>query len=151
MPYVPRPSTELACAHCGTFFLQQHRRRKYCCNSCNVLASYQRTGRRGSAQPTKAELALVLTQVLALVQEPPGGRETAAAELTAQDFAQAQRVRIHLLKAQLAAQAQAVRIAALRTARAAAPPALVAPAPPTASPGAGAPGAGRVKPPGTPG
>jgi hypothetical protein len=122
MPYVPRPSTEVACAHCGTPFLQQHRRRKYCCNSCNVLASYQRTGRRGPASPSKAELAQVLTQVLALVQEPlvaaqvldPAG---AACLDGVAERAQAQRVHIEQLKTRLSAQAQATRIAALRAAR----------------------------------
>jgi hypothetical protein len=117
MPYVPRPSTEVACAHCGTPFLQQHRRRKYCCNSCNVLASYQRTGRRGVASPTKAELAQVLTQVLALVQEPPSGLAPPVAEAAVADFAQTQRARIDGLKDQLFSQAQAQRIAALQARR----------------------------------
>jgi hypothetical protein len=122
MPYVPRPSTEVACAHCGTPFLQQHRRRKYCCNSCNVLASYQRTGRRGSASPTKAELAQVLTQVLALVQEPllvapvlaPAEDSSPAAVA---ERARVQREQIELLRARVSAQTQATRIAALRAAR----------------------------------
>jgi hypothetical protein len=117
MPYVPRPITEVACAYCGTPFLQQHRRRKYCCNSCNVLASYQRTGRRGAASPTKAELAQVLTQVIALVQAPPSGPVLPLDEVAVQEFARAQRARIKVIEAQLFAKAQAQRIAALRASR----------------------------------
>ena len=47
MPYVPRAPRALICAHCGVAFTAVHLRRKYCCNSCNVLAAHAR-GRTGA-------------------------------------------------------------------------------------------------------
>ncbi len=35
----------MTCAHCGREFSATNLNRKYCCNSCNVLASYARNGR----------------------------------------------------------------------------------------------------------
>ena len=42
MPYIPRAPVPASCAHCGTAFSSTHLRRKYCCNSCNVLAAQAR-------------------------------------------------------------------------------------------------------------
>lgn len=42
MPYVPRAAVAATCAHCGVAFTARHLRRKYCCNSCNVLAARAR-------------------------------------------------------------------------------------------------------------
>lgn len=42
MPYVSRAAVSVACAHCGVAFAARHLRRKYCCNSCNVLAARAR-------------------------------------------------------------------------------------------------------------
>jgi hypothetical protein len=42
MPYVPRAAVAASCAHCGVSFDARHLRRKYCCNSCNVLAARAR-------------------------------------------------------------------------------------------------------------
>lgn len=45
MPYIPRPELVVSCAHCHRDFTCNSLRRRYCCNSCNVLASYARNGR----------------------------------------------------------------------------------------------------------
>ncbi len=37
----------MSCAHCGREFSATNLNRRYCCNSCNVLASYARNGRPG--------------------------------------------------------------------------------------------------------
>ena len=42
MPYVPRAAVLAVCPHCGVAFSSRHLRRKYCCNSCNVLAAQAR-------------------------------------------------------------------------------------------------------------
>ncbi|MBG8556140.1 hypothetical protein [Hymenobacter guriensis] len=42
MPFVPRPPIPTVCAHCQNVFESRHLRRKYCCNSCNVLAAQAR-------------------------------------------------------------------------------------------------------------
>ncbi len=49
-------------------------RRKYCSNSCNVLASYARTGNR-EARPSKADLERSLVTLIELMT----GKERAAA------------------------------------------------------------------------
>jgi endogenous inhibitor of DNA gyrase (YacG/DUF329 family) len=69
MPYVPRPTTTVSCAHCGTHFASRNLRRKYCSNSCNVLASYARTGRRAESQATKADLEKALVEMRDLVRQ----------------------------------------------------------------------------------
>ena len=131
VPYVPRPTTEQACAHCGQPFAARHLRRKYCCNSCNVLASYARTGRRAAA-PTKADLERVVAAMAAMVTAP----------LPLEEFMAQQAVRVQALKARkqtardrahdealLAFQReQTARIQALKDAkRAASPPSLGTP------------------------
>ncbi len=72
MPYVPRPATIIKCAHCKTAFESRHASRKYCSNSCNVLASYERTGYRGEPRASRADLermlAKVMTEMTELVQ-----------------------------------------------------------------------------------
>ncbi|GAB3299486.1 hypothetical protein ACFQT0_31480 [Hymenobacter humi] len=121
MPYLPRPETTQACAHCGQLFAARHLRRKYCCNSCNVLASYARTGRR-AAGPSKADLEAVVQALLALTPPAPASPDLApvAAQATRvaaikgrlQDEAEADGQR-----ATLAAQEQAVRLHALKAKR----------------------------------
>jgi hypothetical protein len=54
MAYQPRPTTPVTCAYCAQVFAARHVRRRYCSKSCNVRASYARTGRRG--QPAGANL-----------------------------------------------------------------------------------------------
>ena len=49
MPYVPRAAVAASCAHCGFAFEARHLRRKYCCNSCNVMASEARKKARAAA------------------------------------------------------------------------------------------------------
>lgn len=71
MPYIPRPATTRNCAHCGQPFESRHLRRKYCSNSCNVLASYKRTGRRGDARPTKGDLENTLKAVMEMLHVKP--------------------------------------------------------------------------------
>ncbi|UOR00215.1 hypothetical protein MUN81_22505 (plasmid) [Hymenobacter sp. 5317J-9] len=51
MPYVPRAAVPAACAHCGVSFAARHLRRKYCCNSCNVLAARARKKARPVPPP----------------------------------------------------------------------------------------------------
>ncbi len=70
MPYIPRAVSYHPCAHCGQTFESRNLRRKYCSNSCNVLASYERTGRReerGGSHLTKADLENVVKAVIELV------------------------------------------------------------------------------------
>ncbi len=43
------------CRHCGLQFSSNNLNRKYCCNSCNVLASYARNGRPGERATKLAE------------------------------------------------------------------------------------------------
>jgi uncharacterized coiled-coil protein SlyX len=43
-------------------------RRKYCSNSCNVLASYARTGQR-TKHPTKADLEQTVAEMRELVDQ----------------------------------------------------------------------------------
>jgi hypothetical protein len=45
----------MTCAHCGREFSATNLNRKYCCNSCNVLASYARNGRPGERAAELAE------------------------------------------------------------------------------------------------
>jgi hypothetical protein len=67
MPYVRRPATTVSCAHCGTPFESRNLRRKYCSNSCNVLASRTRTGNRGEPRATRADLERTLATVVDLL------------------------------------------------------------------------------------
>jgi hypothetical protein len=82
MPYVPRPATTASCAHCGTSYESRHLRRKYCSNSCNVLASYERNGRNVSTRPTKADLEQMLATLIKLVNPKPKPAAKAAATPT---------------------------------------------------------------------
>lgn len=66
MPYVPRPATTASCAHCGQAYEQRNLRRKYCSNSCNVLASYARTGSR-EPRISKADLERSLATLIELM------------------------------------------------------------------------------------
>ena len=68
MPYIPRAPTVASCAHCGTPFESRNLRRKYCSNSCNVLASYARTGQRAN-RPTKADLEQTVAEMKELVDQ----------------------------------------------------------------------------------
>lgn len=68
MPYVPRPATTAKCAHCNASFEKRHASRKYCSNSCNVQASYARTGYRGEAKATRADLEQMLTEMRQLMR-----------------------------------------------------------------------------------
>lgn len=67
MPYVPRPATTAHCAHCNGTFEKRHASRKYCSNSCNVQASYARTGYR-EARATRADLEQMLAEMKQLLQ-----------------------------------------------------------------------------------
>jgi hypothetical protein len=67
MPYVPRPTTVVNCAHCGTHFTSRNLRRKYCSNSCNVLASYERTGRRAE-RASRTDLEKTVAEMRELLQ-----------------------------------------------------------------------------------
>jgi hypothetical protein len=73
MPYIPRAITVVSCAHCGTPFESRNLRRKYCSNSCNVLASYARTGQRAN-RPTKADLEQTVAEMRELVNQLRGGQ-----------------------------------------------------------------------------
>jgi hypothetical protein len=68
MPYIPRAITVVNCAHCGAPFESRNLRRKYCSNSCNVLASYARTGQRAN-RPTKADLERTVAEMKELVDQ----------------------------------------------------------------------------------
>lgn len=68
MPYVPRPATTIKCAHCKTPFESHHASRKYCSNSCNVLASYERTGYRGEPRASRADLERTLAKMMELMK-----------------------------------------------------------------------------------
>ena len=64
MPYIPRSPKLMNCAHCGVEFAATNLNRKYCCNSCNVLASYARNGRPSERAAQKAaELAASKSKV----------------------------------------------------------------------------------------
>ncbi len=71
MPYVPRPATTIKCAHCKTPFESRHASRKYCSNSCNVLASYERTGYRGEPRASRADLERTLAKMMELMNMKP--------------------------------------------------------------------------------
>ena len=71
MPYVPRPPDTIKCAHCKKPFERRHASRKYCSNSCNVLASYERTGYRGEPRATRADLERTVAQLMALANVKP--------------------------------------------------------------------------------
>ncbi len=71
MPYVPRPATTIKCAHCKTPFESRHASRKYCSNSCNVLASYERTGYRGEPRASRADLERTLAKMMELMKVKP--------------------------------------------------------------------------------
>lgn len=80
MPYVPRPATTAQCAHCGGSFEKKHASRKYCSNSCNVQASYARTGYR-EGRVTRADLEQNLarmTEMLELMTGKPAPAPKAA-------------------------------------------------------------------------
>jgi hypothetical protein len=81
MPYVPRPATTAQCAHCGGSFEKKHASRRYCSNSCNVQASYARTGyREGRATRADLEQALArMTELVELVTGKPAPAAKAAA------------------------------------------------------------------------
>ncbi len=67
MPYVPRPASTATCAHCQKPFQSKHAGRKYCSNSCNVLASYARNGRPGGPRTTRAELEEMIARMATLL------------------------------------------------------------------------------------
>jgi hypothetical protein len=71
MPYVPRPAATIKCAHCKKPFLSNHASRKYCSNSCNVLASYERTGYRGEPRASRADLERTIAKLMELVNVKP--------------------------------------------------------------------------------
>lgn len=73
MAYQPRPATPVSCAYCAHVFAARHARRRYCSKSCNVRASYARTGRRGRPVAT-------LSRAATPVQEVPTPRLTPVAE-----------------------------------------------------------------------
>ena len=78
MPYVPRPATTAQCAHCNATFEKRHASRKYCSNSCNVQASYARTGYRNEGRPTRAELEQAVAKMTQLVEQLTGRPAPAA-------------------------------------------------------------------------
>ncbi len=81
MPYVPRPPDTIKCAHCKKPFERRHASRKYCSNSCNVLASYERTGYRGGPRVSRADLESALAKMMELMKvkpELPTGKPTAS-------------------------------------------------------------------------
>ncbi len=91
MPYVPRPATTAQCAHCNATFEKRHASRKYCSNSCNVQASYARTGYRSEGRPTRAELEQTLakmTQMVELMTDRPAPAAKTAAKARFAEFAQ---------------------------------------------------------------
>ena len=71
MPYVPRPATTAQCAHCGANFEKKHASRRYCSNSCNVQASYARTGYRTEGRLTRADLEQALAKMMAMMNVTP--------------------------------------------------------------------------------
>lgn len=71
MPYVPRPPDTIKCAHCKKPFERRHASRKYCSNSCNVLASYERTGYRGEPRASRADLERTLAKMMELMKVSP--------------------------------------------------------------------------------
>ena len=71
MPYVPRPPDTIKCAHCKKPFERRHASRKYCSNSCNVLASYERTGYRGEPRASRADLERALSKMMELMKVSP--------------------------------------------------------------------------------
>ncbi len=71
MPYVPRPPDTIKCAHCKKPFERRHASRKYCSNSCNVLASYERTGYRGEPRASRADLERALAKMMELMKVSP--------------------------------------------------------------------------------
>jgi hypothetical protein len=77
MPYVPRPATTAQCAHCGGSFEKKHASRRYCSNSCNVQASYARTGYR-EGRTTRADLEQALARMTELVELVTGKPAPAA-------------------------------------------------------------------------
>jgi hypothetical protein len=64
----------MTCAHCGREFSATNLNRKYCCNSCNVLASYARNGRPGERA---AELAEAKKQLAAEAKKLAATRKKA--------------------------------------------------------------------------
>lgn len=82
MPYVPRPATTAQCAHCGTSFEKKHASRKYCSNSCNVQASYARTGYRTEGRPSRADLEQAVARMTELVELVTGKPAPAAKTAT---------------------------------------------------------------------
>ena len=93
MPYTPRSATTASCAHCGQPFEQRNLRRKYCSNSCNVLASYARTGSR-EARPSKADLERSLVTLIELMT----GKERAAAPAPEELVARAKEIKAKMLE-----------------------------------------------------
>jgi len=73
MAYIPRAATTASCAHCGTTFESRNLRRKYCSSSCNVLASYARTGQRAK-RPTKADLEQTVAEMRELLNQLRAGQ-----------------------------------------------------------------------------
>lgn len=67
MPYVSRAAVPTACAYCGVCFAAPHLRRKYGCNSCNMLAAraHQRAGAPARPAPPRAVPTPVAIQPLA--------------------------------------------------------------------------------------
>ena len=124
MPYVPRPATTASCAHCGASYESRHLRRKYCSNSCNVLASYERNGRDASTRPTKADLEQMLATMIKLVASKPKPAAKAAAsqkvvkkQETAKPTAREELLHEANLKAAKAAAAKALKELAAAKAR----------------------------------
>ncbi len=71
MPYVPRKPTTALCAHCNASFEKNHAGRKYCSNSCNVLAHYARNGRPGEPRATRADLEQTIAKMMELMNIKP--------------------------------------------------------------------------------
>lgn len=67
MPYIPRAPRLISCAHCNVEFYASHLKRRYCSNSCNVLASYARNGRTKLERAQKEIKLLVARSKMASI------------------------------------------------------------------------------------
>lgn len=70
----------MSCAHCGREFSATNLNRKYCCNSCNVLASYARNGRPGERPTGLTEAkkqAVVIAEKIAAAKLIEGKKQLA--------------------------------------------------------------------------
>jgi hypothetical protein len=124
MPYTPRPVTVHACAHCGQPYESRHLRRKYCSNSCNVLASYARTGRQREPRLSRSDLEHVVSTVMALVGEvpeqvrPPITAARPARQESASALIEAREKTEHLARTKKATRLQEARTEVLKLAQA---------------------------------